>query len=171
MRMPSRAIRAARRCAICSMRRWSFDRHGFLLGYEKTLQISGRKKPPQKALAFFCGSARFGIAKSLLLQFQFFRSPPPGGFSFCYVIGFPSNICEHRNGRIPESEGPRKKCVLRIGQQQARLGKRSVPARPPAMRIRRQGLRCLGIDVYAIGVDRCGLLVGGGEEFRRIQAA
>jgi hypothetical protein len=28
----------------------------------------------------------------------------------------------------------------------------------------------LGIDVYAIGVDRYGLLVGGGEDIRRIQA-
>jgi hypothetical protein len=30
----------------------SFDRHGFLLGYEKTHPISGRKKPPQKGLRF-----------------------------------------------------------------------------------------------------------------------
>jgi len=27
--------------------------HGFLLGYEKTSPDSGRKKPPQKTLAFF----------------------------------------------------------------------------------------------------------------------
>jgi hypothetical protein len=59
----------------------SFGRHGFLLGYEKTSPDSGRKKPPQKALAFFFGSARVGIATSLLLQFQFLEGPLPGGFS------------------------------------------------------------------------------------------
>jgi hypothetical protein len=57
------------------------DVHCFLLGYEKTSPDSGRKKPPQKALAFFLGSARVGIVRSLLLQFQFLEGPPPGGFS------------------------------------------------------------------------------------------
>jgi hypothetical protein len=42
---------------------------------------SGRKKPPQKALAFFDDSAKVGIVTSLLLQFQFLEGPPPGGFS------------------------------------------------------------------------------------------
>jgi hypothetical protein len=37
----------------------------------------------KKALAFLEGSARVGIATSLLLQFQFLEGPPPGGFSFC----------------------------------------------------------------------------------------
>jgi hypothetical protein len=56
--------------------------HGFLLGYEKTRQISGRKKPSQKALAFFFGSARVGIVRSLLLQFQFLEARRPAGFLF-----------------------------------------------------------------------------------------
>jgi hypothetical protein len=42
-----------------------------VVDYEKTRRISGRTKPPQKALAFFLGSARVGIATSLLLQFRF----------------------------------------------------------------------------------------------------
>jgi hypothetical protein len=49
---------------------------------DRKLPNSGRKKLPQKALAFFEGSARVGIATSLLLQFQFLEGPPPGGFSF-----------------------------------------------------------------------------------------
>jgi hypothetical protein len=56
--------------------------HGFLLGYEKTCRNSGRKKPPQKALAFFFGSARVGIVRSLLLQFQFLEARPQAGFLF-----------------------------------------------------------------------------------------
>jgi hypothetical protein len=58
------------------------DVHSFLLGYEKTPPDSGRKKPPQKALAFFFGSARVGIATSLLLQFQFLEARFPAGFLF-----------------------------------------------------------------------------------------
>ena len=78
------------------------------------------------------------------------------------------------NTEWPESGigfGPLKKCVARIARQQARHAERSLPARPPVPRIRRPGLRFLGIDVYAIGVDKNGLLVGGGEEIRHIQAA
>jgi hypothetical protein len=36
-----------------------------LVDYEKTRRISGRKKPFAKTLAFFFGSARLGIARSL----------------------------------------------------------------------------------------------------------
>ena len=42
---------------------------------------------------------------------------------------------------------------------------------PPGSRIRREVLLRLGVCVYAIGVDKSGLLVGGEEEIRRIQAA
>jgi hypothetical protein len=45
-----------------------------------------------------------------------------------------------------------------------------VPLQPPASRIRREVLQRLGVRVYAIGVDKSGLLVGGEEEIRRIQA-
>jgi hypothetical protein len=45
------------------------------VGWEKTRQISGRTKPPQKVLAFFYISARVGIVRSLLLQFQFLEGP------------------------------------------------------------------------------------------------
>ena len=93
------------------------------------------------------------------MQFQFLEGPPPGGFSFCYVIGFPSNIGEHRNGRTPESDGPSKKCVGRIGPQQARHVEECAPLLPPMGRIGREGLRRMGMRMYAIGVDKSGLLV------------
>jgi hypothetical protein len=54
----------------------------FSLVMRKHRQISGRKKPPQKALAFFFGSARVGIVKSLLLQIQFLEARRPAGFLF-----------------------------------------------------------------------------------------
>jgi hypothetical protein len=84
---------------------------GFLLGYEKTAGIQAAKNLRKKPLAFFFGSARVGIVTSPALAVSGFRSPPPGGFSFCYVIGFPSNSCEHRNGRTPESDGAIPKSV------------------------------------------------------------
>jgi hypothetical protein len=49
----------------------SFDEHGFLLCYEKSRRNSGRKKPSQKALAFFFGSARVGIADHCSSSFSF----------------------------------------------------------------------------------------------------
>jgi hypothetical protein len=52
------------------------------VGWEKAPPDSGRKKPPQKALAFFFGSARVGIVKSLLLQIQFLEARRPAGFLF-----------------------------------------------------------------------------------------
>ena len=64
-----------------------------------------------------------------------------------------------------------KKCVARIAGQQARHGD-DVCRR--SLRPRESGGKACGAwvcDVYAIGVDRCGLLVGGGEAIRRIQAA
>jgi hypothetical protein len=54
----------------------------FSLVMRKHRRISGRKKPSQKALAFFFGSARVGIATSLLLQFQFLEARFPAGFLF-----------------------------------------------------------------------------------------
>jgi hypothetical protein len=35
-------------------------------------------------LAFIGNSARVGIVRSLLRQFQFLEGPPPGGFSFIW---------------------------------------------------------------------------------------
>jgi hypothetical protein len=93
------------------------------------------------------------------MQFQFLEGPPPGGFSFCQVIGFPSNISKHKNGRTPESDGPLEKCVGRIGPQQARHGERCVARQPPVRRIRREVLGRLEAHVYAISVDKSGLLV------------
>jgi hypothetical protein len=49
--------------------------HGFLLGYEKTSPDSGRKKPPQKVLAFFLDSARVGIVQIAALAVSVFRRP------------------------------------------------------------------------------------------------
>src|ERR1700676_4563292 len=69
--------RSERHCRTGSL--WCI---GFLLGYEKTRRISGRKKPSQKALAFLFGSARVGTAKyPALTELQFLEGPPPGGFS------------------------------------------------------------------------------------------
>jgi hypothetical protein len=86
------------------------------------------KKPPgiqaaknlrrKKRLRPLPVSARLGLSHTALTELQFLEGPPPGGFSFCYVIGFPSNSREHRNGRSPESDGPFKKSVARIRAQQ-----------------------------------------------------
>ena len=48
---------------------------------ERNLPNSGRKKLPQKALAFFEDSARVGIVQITALAVQFLEGPPPGGFS------------------------------------------------------------------------------------------
>jgi hypothetical protein len=48
---------------------------------ERKLLNSGRKKLPQKALAFFGDSARVGIVQIAALAVQFLEGPPPGGFS------------------------------------------------------------------------------------------
>jgi hypothetical protein len=70
--------------------------HGFLLCYEKTAGIQAAENRSQKALAPVFRFCKSGIVTSLLLQPQFLEGPPPGGFSFGYVIGFPSNIDEYR---------------------------------------------------------------------------
>ena len=48
---------------------------------------------------------RFGILREWVctrrsLRASVFRRPASGGFSFCYVIGFPSNSCEHTMASI-----------------------------------------------------------------------
>ena len=109
-----------------------------------------------------------GLSTSLLLQFQFLEGPPPGGFSFCYVIGFPSDSCEHRNGRLRNRTGPLKKCVARIGSTASAPGELTMTlAGLRTRRIGREGLPCLGVRVCAIGVDKSGLLVGGGRKSAR----
>src|SRR6266849_10658057 len=115
-RAPSRATRAARRCAICSIGGGCLSiGMVFSLVMRKHRRISGRKKPPQKSACVFLGFCQSRNCHiPALTELQFLEGPPPGGFSFCYVIGFPSNSCEHRNGRTPESDGPQKKCVVRI---------------------------------------------------------
>jgi hypothetical protein len=62
--------------------------HGLLLGYEKTAGIQAAKNlRRKKRLRPFPISARLGTAKSpALTELQFLEGPPPGGFSFCYVI-------------------------------------------------------------------------------------
>jgi hypothetical protein len=67
--------------------------------------------------------------------------------------------------------GHKKKCVVRIGAQQARHGERWAPWRLPDRRIRREVLQRLEVRVYAIGVDKNGPLVEGREETRHVQAA
>jgi len=54
----------------------------FSLVMRKRRQIQAAKNRRKKALAFFFGSARVGIATSLLLQFQFLEARFPAGFLF-----------------------------------------------------------------------------------------
>jgi hypothetical protein len=64
----------------------------FLLVMRKPAGFQAAKNRSQKRLAFFIGSARVGIVEITALAVSVFGSPPPGGFSFCYVIGFPSGL-------------------------------------------------------------------------------
>ena len=54
----------------------------FSLVMRKPARFQAAKNRPQKALAFFYGSARVGIATSLLLQFQFLKARLLAGFLF-----------------------------------------------------------------------------------------
>jgi len=108
--------------------------HGFLLGYEKTRQIQAAKNRRKKALAFFYGSARVGLLDRALTELQFLEGPPYGGFSFGYVIGFPSNSCEraeaaevrNRLGRqksVNEESGASKRATTRYRVVTAKTGR------------------------------------------------
>ena len=119
----------------------------------KPARFQATKNRSQKALAFFSGSARVGIAKIAALAVPVFIKPASWRVFFFYVIGFPSNSCEHRNGRTPESDGPLKKCVVRIAGQQARPGERCVPLRPSGRANQAGRLAVLGC---ACVCDRCG---------------
>jgi hypothetical protein len=55
----------------------------FSLVMRKHRQIQAAKNRRKKALAFFLGSARVGIVQITALAVSVFRSPLPGGFSFC----------------------------------------------------------------------------------------
>jgi hypothetical protein len=130
--------------------------HGLLLGYEKTAGIQAAKNlRRKKRLRPFPISARLGTAKSpALTELQFLEGPPPGGFSFCYVIGFPSNIREHRNGRSPESDVAIKKSVGRIGAQQARAHASSDSQTLRTRRIGPKDWPGARVNLNSAGVDK-----------------
>jgi hypothetical protein len=138
------------------------------------------RKPPEfrpqktsaakKRLRPILVSARLGLSDTALTELQFLEGPPPGGFSFGYVIGFPSNSREHRIGRSPESGWPFKKSVARIGGQQARA--RSPPGRNAscAWRIAPKHWRRTRRKFNSVDVDKRRSQVRGRERKAEIQA-
>ncbi|MGB9069406.1 MAG: hypothetical protein WCC21_12635 [Candidatus Acidiferrales bacterium] len=98
------------------------EEHGFLLGYEKASQISGNKKPFAKSACVFFRFCHIRDCEIAEVAVPVFIKPASWRVFFFYVIEFPSSICEPRNGRTPESDGPFKKSVVRIAGQQARPG-------------------------------------------------
>src|ERR1039458_8426612 len=72
---------------------------------------SGRKKPPQKPLASAAGPCMIGIVRSPLTQSFSFQETRFGGFSFFYIIGFPSDSRERRRAELRNRNGPHRVCL------------------------------------------------------------
>ena len=83
----------------------SVDKKALPVVTERKPPNSGRKKLPQKALAFFEDSARVGIVQITAHAVQFLEGPPPGGFSLSRSLDFLQTVV-NKEGPDPESDWP-----------------------------------------------------------------
>ena len=131
---------------------------------ENAARFRPHKTAAKSACVFlgFCESRDCHIAA---LAVSVFRRPASWRVFFLlrHRISF-RHLCTQKWPDSGIGGGPQKKCVGRIGAQQARHGEVFVTMRPWARRIRRERWRFLEVCVYAIGVDKSGLLVGAGRK-------